>query len=77
MRESIEHFRTAIESAGIQPPEVIEPNGQLHRFATNGKPRDGWYVLYDDEIPAGGGHWPCPNASGGSGIQRQGRSDAL
>ncbi len=60
MRESIEQFRAAIHNAGLTPPEVIEPDGRLHRFASNGKRGDdaGWYVLYDDGIPAGAfGDW--------------------
>ena len=60
MREAIEQFRAAIYSAGLSPPEVIEPNGKLHRFASNGKPSDdaGWYVFHDDGIPAGAfGDW--------------------
>ena len=55
-----EHFRTAMRDAGLQPPEVIEPDGTLHRFSTNGNARDtaGWYVFYSDGIPAGAfGDW--------------------
>jgi putative DNA primase/helicase len=60
MREHIEQFRAAIHNAGLTPPDVIEPDGKLHRFASNGKPSDdaGWYVLHDDGIPAGAfGDW--------------------
>ena len=60
MREAIEQFRTAIHDAGLTPPEVIEPDGQLHRFASNGKRQDdaGWYVLHGDDLPAGAfGDW--------------------
>lgn len=60
MREAIEQFRAAIHNAGLTPPEVIEPDGRLHRFAANGKRSDdaGWYVLHDDGIPAGAfGDW--------------------
>jgi len=60
MSEHIEQFRAAIHSAGLNPPEVIEPDGKLHRFASNGKRSDdaGWYVLHDDGIPAGAfGDW--------------------
>ncbi|MFN0314051.1 MAG: hypothetical protein ACKVQA_03305 [Burkholderiales bacterium] len=55
MRNAIEQFRAAIHDAGLHPPEVIEPNGKLHRFASNGKRGDdaGWYVFHDDGIPAG------------------------
>lgn len=60
MREAIEQFRAAIHGAGLHPPDVIEPDGKLHRFASNGKRGDdaGWYVLHDDGIPAGAfGDW--------------------
>ncbi len=60
MREAIEQFRAAIHSAGLHAPEVIEPDGKLHRFANNGKRSDdaGWYVLHADGIPAGAfGDW--------------------
>jgi len=60
MREHIEQFRAAIHNAGLHPPEVIEPDGKLHRFASNGRPSDdaGWYVFHDDGIPAGAfGDW--------------------
>ena len=50
-----EHFRTAMRDAGLEPPEVIEPDGKIHRFSTNGNARDtaGWYVFYGDDFPAG------------------------
>jgi putative DNA primase/helicase len=42
--EAIEQFCPAIHNAGLSQPEVIEPDGKLHRFATNGHPKDdaGW-----------------------------------
>lgn len=48
-------LREAMQNAGIEPPVEVVADGLLHRFATNGKPRDlsGWYVLHDDGIPAG------------------------
>ncbi len=48
MRDS-EQFREAIRSAGLVPPDVIEP-GKLHRFSSNGKHGDdaGWCKLFDD-----------------------------
>jgi len=48
-------FREAIRSAGLTPPEAIEPDGKLHRFSSNGRRGDdaGWYVLHGDGIPAG------------------------
>jgi len=56
----IEQFRAAIHKAGLRAPAVIEPDGKLHRFASNGKRSDdaGWYVFHDDGIPAGAfGDW--------------------
>jgi putative DNA primase/helicase len=55
MNDATDQFRSAIQQAGLRPPEVIEPDGRLHRFATNGKPSDdaGWYVFHGDGIPAG------------------------
>ena len=51
----IEQFRNAIQAAGLIPPDVIEADGKLHRFASNGKKGDdaGWYSLHGDGIPAG------------------------
>ena len=47
-------FRAEIESAGLRPNEVI-PDGKIHRCPVDGKPsaRDGAYVLYGDDTPAG------------------------
>src|SRR5438046_2073585 len=60
MTDAIDQFRTAIQGAGRHPPEAIEPDGRLHRFASNGERGDdaGWYVLHDDGVPAGAfGDW--------------------
>ncbi len=60
MRDAIEQFRAAIKDAGLVPPETIEMDGRLRRFPSNGKHGDdaGWYVLYNDGIPAGAfGDW--------------------
>ena len=60
MREAIEQFREAIRAAGLTPPDEIEADGKLRRFASNGKKSDdaGWYLLHDDGIPAGSfGDW--------------------
>jgi putative DNA primase/helicase len=57
---AVEQFRDAIQSAGLPPPHIVIPGGKLHRFATNGKPKDdsGWYVFHEDGIPAGAfGDW--------------------
>ena len=60
MRDAIDQFRAAIQSAGLIPPDMIEPDGKLHRFASNGTRGDdaGWYTLHGDGIPAGSfGDW--------------------
>ena len=48
-------FSDAIRAAGLTPPETIEADGKLRRFASNGKRGDGagWYLLFSDGIPAG------------------------
>ncbi|GAB4352065.1 MAG: DUF927 domain-containing protein [Methylohalobius crimeensis] len=53
--DAINQFREAILDAGFSPPEDIKPDGNLHRFSTNGKRKDasGWYVLHLDNVPAG------------------------
>jgi putative DNA primase/helicase len=60
MTGAAEQFRAAMLSAGLTPPDVIEADGELHRFSTNNKRGDdaGWYVLHGDGIPAGAfGDW--------------------
>jgi putative DNA primase/helicase len=53
MDDAIDQFRAQIEYAGLHPPEVIQPDGKLHRFASNGCRGDdaGWYVFYGDGNP--------------------------
>lgn len=56
----IEQFHDAIQSSGLTPPETIEADGKLRRFASNGRRNDdaGWYLLHGDGIPAGSfGDW--------------------
>lgn len=50
-----DQFRDAIAASGLTPPDSIIGDGKIHRFSTNGKPKDdaGWYVFHDDERPAG------------------------
>ena len=60
MTDARAQFREAIVSAGLTPPEEIEADGKLRRFAANGKRNDkaGWYLLHGDGIPAGSfGDW--------------------
>lgn len=51
----IDQFRSVISASGLLAPDNIEDDGTLHRFSTNGKPRDtsGWYILHGDAIPSG------------------------
>ena len=51
----IHQFQDAIRSSGLIPPDVIEADGKLRRFASSGKRSDGagWYLLFSDGIPAG------------------------
>ncbi|MEO8629599.1 MAG: AAA family ATPase [Betaproteobacteria bacterium] len=55
MHDAITQFRDAIQSCGLVPPDSIEADGKLHRFASNGKRGDdsGYYGLYGDGVPAG------------------------
>ncbi len=55
MFEPTQQFRDAIQAAGLTPPDGIEADGKLRRFASNGKRGDsaGWYLLFGDGIPAG------------------------
>lgn len=58
--DSLAQFRDAIRAAGLTPPDVIEADGKLRRFPSNGKKSDaaGWYLLHGDGIPAGSfGDW--------------------
>lgn len=56
--EAVEQFKAAMQAAGIQPPDLIEPTGDKpKRFSTNGKKKNrddaGWYTFHADGIPAG------------------------
>jgi len=53
--DAVSQFREAIIEAGLTPPDVIEADGKLRRFSSNGKPKDdaGWYVLHNGAVPAG------------------------
>jgi putative DNA primase/helicase len=55
MLDPVQQFRDAIRAAGVTPPDVIEADGKLWRFSSNGKRGDsaGWYLLFGDGIPAG------------------------
>ncbi|MEZ4601346.1 MAG: AAA family ATPase [Syntrophotaleaceae bacterium] len=52
----IEHFREAMDAAGISPPPEIHADGARHRFHVPGDSpgkKNGWYILYPDGLPAG------------------------
>ncbi len=51
----IEQFRDAIQSSGLIPPDMIDADGKLHRFPSNGRAGDdaGWYVFHLDGFPVG------------------------
>ena len=55
MFDPVQKFRDAIQATGLTPPEVIEADGKLRRFSSNGKRGDGagWYLLFGDGVPAG------------------------
>ena len=60
MNDVIDQFKTAIEVAGLTPPDEIMDDGVIHRFSTNGRRGDdsGWYCLHSDGIAAGSfGDW--------------------
>jgi putative DNA primase/helicase len=45
----------AIGEAGLTPPDSVSIDGRLHRFSSDGRPRDdsGWYVAFPGPIVAG------------------------
>jgi len=55
VRDPIEQFREAMIAAGFEPPGHLQADGDIHRFASNGKSKDaaGWYLLHLDGVPAG------------------------
>lgn len=59
MNDAISQFREAIQSTGLEPPDVIEP-GRLHRFPGAGKRlsnQAGWCKLFDDGLGGCFGDW--------------------
>ena len=55
MNNSINQFKEAMYSTGITPPDFIEADGKLRRFASGDRKNDknGWYVFHSEGIPAG------------------------
>ena len=55
MNSVLDQFRAAIKAAGMEPPDTLHADGQLHRFSPTGKRADlaAWYVLHDDGLAAG------------------------
>jgi putative DNA primase/helicase len=54
--DHIEAFKIAMQDGGIQPPDMIEADGQLHRYRVEGDKagsRNGWYALHLDGRAAG------------------------
>lgn len=51
----MDEFRAAISAAGLTAPDDIVSDGKVHRFASNGNPKDdaGWYWVHNDERPLG------------------------
>lgn len=55
-----QQLRSAMRSAGIDPPDTLLFDGQVHRFDIGPKRNNkaGWYVAHADGIPAGRfGNW--------------------
>ena len=55
MNDPINQFKEAMYSAGMTPPDFIEADGKLRRFASGDKKNDksGWYVFHSEGVPAG------------------------
>lgn len=53
--DALDQFRKAMMDAGITPPDLLEADGRLHRFASDRRRGDdsGYYLLHLDGLPAG------------------------
>lgn len=71
MSDYLSQFESAMRETGIEPPENLIADGELHRFSSNGRPSDsaGYYILHGDGIPAG--HFGCWR----TGISQDWRAD--
>ncbi len=50
------NFKNAIANVGLSTRDTIIPDGKLHRFNIQGDKlgsKNGWYVLFGDDVPAG------------------------
>jgi putative DNA primase/helicase len=59
MNDAAFQFRAAMQAAGLQPPDMIEP-GKLYRFPGTGKRKSnkaGWCKLFDDGLGGCYGDW--------------------
>lgn len=50
-----EQLRLAMIDAGLEAPEVVYLDGEIHRFKSqpHDKEKNGWYVAYSDSLPSG------------------------
>ena len=54
-----QQLRDAMVDAGLEPPDLIELDGKIHRFKSGTKgsgghgSKPGWYIAFGDGIPAG------------------------
>jgi len=48
-----EQIQESMRAAGVAPPAIINIDGKLHRFDTDSRGKTGWYVFYNDGVPAG------------------------
>lgn len=86
MNNTIEQFKTAMLSAGLTPPEVIDP-GRLLRYSTNGRKSDtsGWCRLFRDgragvfgDFRSGfSSMWTAADDKPATLVQRQQRADEM
>lgn len=51
----MEQIEDAFANAGLDIPDNINIDGNIHRYSTNGKRGDdaGWYIFYDDKVVCG------------------------
>ena len=61
MNNIIDTFKAAMHEAGINPPDIVNADGVIHRFHNTGDRKNsenGWYILHPDFPQAGSfGDW--------------------